>query len=137
MSTEIDAATIAATAGRDAVAAFKARSNTINACEGAKLHPKLAAALVDNDAITAEAAVALLKVAGDETAAAVAAKPAPEPVAKTDAEKQAELDAQKKAAGALGIGTPASTEGDRSSIDGGWAKAAKAANARFGAAGVN
>lgn len=123
MSTETDEATI----GANAVAAFKKRSAAISGAEGADIHPKLAAALIDNEAIETETAVALLKVAGQETSAAVAAKK-PEPAPKTGGDKQNDLDKQKADANTLGaVGMPESTE-KKAPAATGWGKAVAHAN---------
>lgn len=104
----------------------RSRISAIHAAEGATVHATLAAAFVAAGTPAADA-TAWLKLAADSTTAAIAAhKPETDPVAEAAARKAAHLQ-QKKEEGALGLGTPDTTETQRAA-SAGWGKAVASVN---------
>jgi len=109
------------------VAAERRRITTISGHPTSKRYPRFTDALTDSD-LSAAACSNLLDAAAQDLDAALAAAGKPQLPA---------LEAGRSVQpGALGLGTPVSTERSPDS-DAGWKKAASQANARFGDKGVH
>lgn len=122
-----DFAAVTAQAVARAQTEERSRISAINGAEASKIHPKLAAAFVAAGTAT-DVAVGFLNAAAEDTKAAVdAKKPDADPAAEAAA-RTAAFEKKKKEDGALGLGTPDSTEPKPAGT--GWGKAIASANRR-------
>ncbi|WP_378952085.1 hypothetical protein [Mesorhizobium sp. ANAO-SY3R2] len=120
-----DFAAVTAAAIQKAQGDERKRITAINGAEGAQLHPKLAQALIDNN-VSADVATTYLAAALEGTNAAVAAAKPQE----TQPQREEKHVQKKTQAGALGLGSPETT--DKPSASAGWGKAVSNANRRVG-----
>jgi len=116
------------------IADYKVRRAAIAGCEGAKLLPKFAEALIENYEISIADTIRYLKIASDHTASIIAAatpRRSPQQMEKDYLQMRAR-------AGSLGMEWHPDFCGDTFSTSGaaGWERAVAKANERFGKGGV-